>query len=136
MPILCWSHTNIVLGLCNKMHLCCQFEVKFIKQFQKMLKSKNSLVSYLAGRSLSDCSTYLGSQIKHLTCKYDVNIHQDNVCKTLVQAIFYKSVSDINNQSVMVAHIQEMMNVIDGELCIPGFTNTELKDNVHYITVI
>ena len=101
-----------------------------------MLKSKNSLVSYLAGRSLSDCSTYLGSQIKHLTCKYDVNIHQDNLCRTLVQAIFHKSVGDINNQSVMVAHIQETMNVIDGKLCIPGFPNTEPKDNVHYITVI
>ena len=52
-----------------------------------------------------------------------------------MQAVFHKSVNDVN-QSVTVAHIQEMMSVIHGKLYIPGFTNTELKDIMQYITVI
>ncbi len=92
------AHTCFLGPLNGQLHIHDQIVICFIKFYNQLVSSDNTMVSFIARISMSNRMSYLRSNILYIKWKYDVDITTSNIqqCIKCVYYYYYPALGGLN----------------------------------------
>ncbi len=123
------------LGPLNgQLHILDQIVIHFIRFYNRLVSSDNSIVSFIARVSLSNRMSYLRSNILYIKWKYDVDITTTNIQQSI------KCVYGTGQENAQILSyvnmIQELIAARDGFKIIQNMCKNEIIEFIFYISTI
>ena len=128
------AHTCFLGPLNGQLHILDQIVIRFIRFYNCLVSSDNSIVSFIGRVSMSNRMSYLRSNVLYIKWKYDVDITTTNIQQCI------KCVYDTGQENAQILSyvniIQELIDARDGFKIINNLCKNEIIELIFYISTI
>ena len=122
------AHTCFLGPLNGQLHILDQIVIRFIRFYNCLVSSENSIVSFIGRVSMSNRMSYLRSNVLYIKWKYDVDITTTNI-QQCIKCVYAQILSYVNI-------IQELIDARDGFKIINNLCKNEIIELIFYISTI
>ncbi len=128
------AHICFLGPLNRQLHILDQIVIRFIRFYNWLVSSNNSIVSFIARVSMSNIMGYLRSNILYMKWKYNVDITTTNIQQCI--KCVYDTGQDNAHILSYISVIQEPIAARDGFKIIQNLSKNEIIEFIFYISTI
>ena len=128
------SRSNIIWALSSSVPASVMIHSRFVKFYDKALKSSNRIVSMLARLARITCNTVTGANLVFLNNVYNVSMFR-KFCVIKAKRCILNSFVCSQEVLQIASVIEELTGVLDGESHLDFFDPVLLRSTIHDLSV-